>query len=273
MTKRGPSATSQPPRLALRLARTRYPFVACELFCCDIDAVLGALLEDDELLALLFSYVQQPAPLNPLLAGYFGKVAGMLLLRRAPELTRFLEARPAVLAGLVAHIGTTSVAEVLLRLLGADEQLQQPPEATHWLAATPLLESILDCLAPGCSPDTQSNAAVTLAAIARVAPSPLASRLSSPEFVERLLSHAYEPCPAASATHGLDVCAALISTRLPAPLPPPPPRPYVPPAMREAAAAAEASQAQAAERLAEVPIVFSLLWASERGCGRKKEGS
>ena len=113
----------------------------------------------------------------------------------------------------------------------------------------------------------QANAAVALAAIARLAPSsPLAARLASPACVERLLAHAYAAGGAvgggavgdgdglgragasAAATHGLDVVVALIGPRGPMPPPPSPTKAYVPPPLLEAAEAAMADQVRDGER-------------------------
>lgn len=47
----------------------KYPFVACELFCCEIEGVLTTLLEDDKLMDKLFSILDLPTPLDCVLAG------------------------------------------------------------------------------------------------------------------------------------------------------------------------------------------------------------
>lgn len=57
-----------------------------------------------------------------MLAGYFSRVMGSLLLRRTQEVMQYLQKHPALLSSMVEHVDTTSVAEVLVRLVGADEQ-------------------------------------------------------------------------------------------------------------------------------------------------------
>ena len=71
----------------------RYPFTACEVFCCEVEAVFNTLLEDPELLALLFSLLNQEPPLNSKTAGYFGRLIGHLLLRKTTELMQYLQVR------------------------------------------------------------------------------------------------------------------------------------------------------------------------------------
>lgn len=57
-----------------------------------------------------------------MLAGYFSRVMGSLLLRRTQDIMQYLQRHQDLLASLVAHVDCTSIAEVLVRLVGADEQ-------------------------------------------------------------------------------------------------------------------------------------------------------
>ena len=60
----------------------KFPFVACEVFCCEVDAVLDALLESARHLNHLFSLLAGPPPLNSVLAGYFARILTALLIKR-----------------------------------------------------------------------------------------------------------------------------------------------------------------------------------------------
>jgi serine/threonine-protein phosphatase 6 regulatory subunit 3 len=57
-----------------------------------------------------------------MLAGYFSRVMGSLLLRRTQDVMQYLQRHQDLLLQLVEHVDTTSIAEVLVRLVGADEQ-------------------------------------------------------------------------------------------------------------------------------------------------------
>ncbi|XP_074365061.1 uncharacterized protein LOC141706153 [Apium graveolens] len=52
----------------------KFPFVACEIFTCEVDIILKALVEDEGLMDLLFSFLEPENSHNALLAGYFSKV-------------------------------------------------------------------------------------------------------------------------------------------------------------------------------------------------------
>ena len=47
----------------------KYPYVACEVFCCNSDSIMKSLLGEEELMAQLFSALDLPKPLNCVLAG------------------------------------------------------------------------------------------------------------------------------------------------------------------------------------------------------------
>ena len=69
----------------------RYPYYACEIFTCEIDGIFTTVFENSELLDLLFSLLERPSPLPPVLAGYFAKVVSSLLTRRTADCMLFLQ--------------------------------------------------------------------------------------------------------------------------------------------------------------------------------------
>lgn len=192
----------------------RYPFTACEVFCCEVEAVFNTLLEDPELMRLLFSLLQTPAPLDSKTAGYFGRVVGHLLLRKTNELMQYLQEQPEILEALINHVDTTSIADIVKRLVGADEQSSMLfiPAYAQWLSGTSLVDLLLQRLSPSHSAEAQANAADILSAIANTQPSPLATKLTKEECITALFKHALIPgqhvlVPA------LDVCIALVEPK------------------------------------------------------------
>ena len=70
--------------MALRIA---------QVLCCEVDAIFGTMLGDPAIMASLFSLLARLKPLDCMLAGYFSRVLTGLLLRRAREVLRYLQAR------------------------------------------------------------------------------------------------------------------------------------------------------------------------------------
>ncbi|CAI9770812.1 unnamed protein product [Fraxinus pennsylvanica] len=193
----------------------KYPFIACEVFTCEIDVIFKTLVEEEELMDLLFSFLEPNRPHSALLAGYFSKVVICLMLRKTIPLMNYVKAHQDVFKLLVDLIGITSIMEVLVRLVGADDHLySNSMDVIQWLADSNLLEMIVDKLDTANPPEVHANAAETLCAITRNAPSPLATKLSSPSFVARIFDRALKDSHSKSAlVHSLSVCISLLDPR------------------------------------------------------------
>ncbi|ESQ36095.1 hypothetical protein EUTSA_v10006825mg [Eutrema salsugineum] len=193
----------------------KFPFISCEIFTCEIDVILKTLVEDEELMDLLFSFLEPNRPHSALLAGYFSKVVICLMIRKTAALMNYVKGHQNVFCQLVDLIGITSIMEVLVRLVGADDHVYPNfLDVMQWLADSNLLEMIVDKLKPSSLPEVQANAAETLCAISRNAPSALATQLSSPGFVARIFGHALEDSHSKSGlVHSLSVCTALLDPR------------------------------------------------------------
>ncbi|XP_030546141.1 serine/threonine-protein phosphatase 6 regulatory subunit 3 isoform X1 [Rhodamnia argentea] len=205
----------EPPEDAESKRAFKFPFIACEIFTCEIDVILKTLVEEEELMDLLFSFLDPNRPHSALLAGYFSKVVVCLMLRKTVQLMNYVQAHEDVFRKLVDLIGITSIMEVLVRLVGADDHVYPNfLDVMQWLAESNLLEMIVDKLSPSCPPEVQANAAETLCAITRNSPSALATKLSSASFVERVFSHALEESPSISGlVHSLSVCISLLDPK------------------------------------------------------------
>ncbi|KAI3520522.1 hypothetical protein L1887_09971 [Cichorium endivia] len=193
----------------------KFPFIACEIFTCEIDVIFKTLVEEEELMNLLFSFLEPTRSHSALLAGYFSKVVICLMLRKTVPLMNYVQAHQHVFQQLVDLIGITSIKEVLVRLVGGDDHMYPNyEEVMQWLADSNLLEMIVDKLNPSASPEVHANAAETLCAITRSAPSPLASKLSSSSYVTRIFGHALEDSHSKSGlVHSLSVCISLLDPK------------------------------------------------------------
>jgi serine/threonine-protein phosphatase 6 regulatory subunit 3 len=179
-----------------------------------VEALFNTLLEDGELMGLLFSLLDGPAPLSSKTAGYFGRVVGTLLLRKTNEMMQHLQDNVGLLEKLVNHVDTVSIAEIIKRIVGADDQssILFLPQYAQWLAETQLVDLLLARLSESSSADAQANAADILSAIAHTQPSPLALKLTNSACITTLFSHAMAPGKAVLVP-ALDVCIALVEPR------------------------------------------------------------
>ncbi|KAM1205751.1 hypothetical protein ACFX2I_006529 [Malus domestica] len=205
----------EPPEDAESKRAFKFPFIACEVFTCEIDVILKTLVDEEELMNLLFSFLEPNRPHSAPLAGYFGKVVVCLMIRKTAPLMNYVQAHQDVFRQLVDLIGITSIMEVLVRLVGADDHVYPNfIDVMQWLAESNMLEMIVDKLSPTNSPEVHANVAETLSAITRNAPSALANKLSSPSFVTRIFGHALEDSHSKSGlVHSLSVCISLLDPK------------------------------------------------------------
>ncbi|KHG05028.1 Serine/threonine-protein phosphatase 6 regulatory subunit 3 [Gossypium arboreum] len=205
----------EPPEDADNKRSFKFPFIACEIFTCEIDVILRTLAEEEELMNLLFSFLEPNRLHSALLAGYFSKVVVCLMLRKTVPLMNYVQVHQDVFCQLVDLIGITSIMEVLVRLVAADDHVYPNfSDVMQWLADSNLLEMIVDKLSPSCAPEVHANAAETLCAITRNVPSALATKLSSPSFVARIFGHALEDSHSKSGlVNSLSVCISLLDPK------------------------------------------------------------
>ncbi|XP_019431259.1 PREDICTED: serine/threonine-protein phosphatase 6 regulatory subunit 3-like isoform X2 [Lupinus angustifolius] len=193
----------------------KFPFLACEVFTCEVDTILKTLVEDEELMNLLFSFLDPTHSHSNLLAGYFSKVVICLLLRKTVPFMQYVQAHQEIMRKLVELIGITSIMEVLIRLIAPDEHMYvNHVDAMQWIEETDVLEMIVDKFSSSDSPEVHANAAETLCAITRFAPAGLSAKISSPSFVGRLFRHALEDSrPKSVLVNSLCVCISLLDPK------------------------------------------------------------
>ncbi|CAN4097649.1 unnamed protein product [Withania somnifera] len=168
----------------------KFPFIASEIFTCEIDVILKTLAEEEELMNLLFSFLEPNCPHSALLAGYFSKVVICLMLRKTVPLMNYLQAHHDVFRQMVDLIGITSIKEVLVRFVGADDQIYpNTTDVMQWLADSNLLEMLVDKLSPSVS-------------------------YQDLLFVARIFGYALEDSHSKSAlVHSLTVCISLLDSK------------------------------------------------------------
>ncbi|RLM73075.1 serine/threonine-protein phosphatase 6 regulatory subunit 3-like isoform X1 [Panicum miliaceum] len=193
----------------------RFPFIACEIFTCEVDVIMKTLVEDEDLMNLLFSFLKPDHPHGTLSAGYFAKVVICLMMRKTLPLVSYVQGHPEIVSQLVDLIGITSIMEVLIRLIGADETMYSSyADSMQWLDDIKVLEMIVDKFSTSDCPEVHANAAEILCAVTRYAPPALAAKISSPSFVGRLFQHAFEDSrPKSVLVHSLSVCISLLDPK------------------------------------------------------------
>ncbi|KAG7216097.1 hypothetical protein INR49_007849 [Caranx melampygus] len=220
--------TTEPPAGVEETRRFKYPNIACELLTCDVGVINDKLGNEEPLLETLYAFLEQPSPLNPLLASFFSKTIGNLITRKTEQVISFLRRKEGFLSLVLKHIDTSAMMDVLLRLISCVEPPLLRLETLTWLNEEKLAQRLIELIHPERDEERQSNASQTLCDIIRLSrdqanqlqeisqPDPLLTVLESQESVEQLLQNMFSGERTESCiVNGIQVLLTLLEIRRP----------------------------------------------------------
>lgn len=220
--------TTEPPAGGEEIKRFKYPNIACELLTCDVGVINDKLGNEEPLLETLYAFLEQPSPLNPLLASFFSKTVGNLITRKTEQVISFLRPKEGFLSLVLKHIDTSAMMDVLLRLISCVEPPPLRLETLTWLNEEKLAQRLIELIHPERDEERQSNASQTLCDIIRLSrdqanqlqeisqPDPLLTVLESQESVEQLLQNMFSGERTESCiVNGIQVLLTLLEIRRP----------------------------------------------------------
>ncbi|XP_030282135.1 serine/threonine-protein phosphatase 6 regulatory subunit 2 isoform X2 [Sparus aurata] len=227
--------TTEPPAGVEEIKRFKYPNIACELLTCDVGVINDKMGNEEPLLETLYSFLEQPSPLNPLLASFFSKTIGNLITRKTEQVLSFLRRKEGFLSLVLKHIDTSAMMDVLLRLISCVEPPPLRLETLTWLNEEKLAQRLVELIHPERDEEAcvflsqrQSNASQTLCDIIRLSrdqanqlqemsqPDPLLTVLESQECVEQLLQNMFSGETTESCIiNGIQVLLTLLEIRRP----------------------------------------------------------
>eukprot|EP00191_Tetraselmis_sp_GSL018_P007983 CAMPEP_0177603502 /NCGR_PEP_ID=MMETSP0419_2-20121207/15551_1 /TAXON_ID=582737 /ORGANISM="Tetraselmis sp., Strain GSL018" /LENGTH=505 /DNA_ID=CAMNT_0019097287 /DNA_START=213 /DNA_END=1731 /DNA_ORIENTATION=- len=186
-----PAEAAQDAAESENLLKAKYTQVACELLCSENQEICDLVSKDAELIAApqRTRRVLWPDLLHD-------------PLQDAPDVMQHLQDNPMVLRNLLKHSGSSSLAEVIIRIAASDEP---------WVAETDLVEALLDKLGPNHSADEQVRAAEVLCGINTDIfhfANPVKQKLYSVENIEKLCVCAF------GSTDKIMVPAVMVFTNL-----------------------------------------------------------
>uniref|UniRef100_A0A8C7PZD0 Serine/threonine-protein phosphatase 6 regulatory subunit 2 n=1 Tax=Oncorhynchus mykiss TaxID=8022 RepID=A0A8C7PZD0_ONCMY len=195
--------TTEPPAGLEETRRFKHPNIACELLTSDVGVINDKLGGEKPLLDTLYSFLEQPPPLNPLLASFFSKTIGNLITRKTEQVISFLRGKEGFLGLVLNHINTSAMMDLLLRLISCVEPAPLRHDTLNWLNEEQLAQRLIELIHPGKDEEKQSNASQTVCDIIRLSrdqanqlqenseADPLLAVLESQECVGQLLDNMF----------------------------------------------------------------------------------
>lgn len=173
--------------------RTKYSYVACEILSSEVYSIHESLLANPEYLRDFWKYTSQPAPLDPVQAGYFTKVNEALLEKKTEDMIAFIKTVDNVVADMMRHVDCPMIMDLLLKLIS----LEKEPEGqgiVDWLQSQGLVPMLLSYITPSHPASTQTSAGDFLKAIITISANATGqdtSVIGPNELTRQLVS---EPC-------------------------------------------------------------------------------
>ncbi|KAJ3612401.1 hypothetical protein NHX12_020677 [Muraenolepis orangiensis] len=218
--------TTEPPTDLEERSRFKFPNIACELLTADVSIINDKLGGDESLLEMLYHFLEQSPPLNPLLASFFSKTIGNLIARKTEQVISFLRKKEGFIGLVLNHIDASAMMDLLLRLISCVEPAPLRQEVLVWLNEEKLIQRLIELIYTGSDEERQSNASQTLCDIIRLSrdqanqmqenmePDPLLAVLESQESVAGLLKSMFEGEQSQPAiVNGTQVLLTLLETR------------------------------------------------------------
>lgn len=100
--------------------RNRYAFVAAEVLSSDNWSIYEALMESQALLRAFWSFLERPAPLDPLQASYFTKVNESLFDKKTDEMLDLLKSIETAVPNMLRHVDCPMVMDLLLKIISLE---------------------------------------------------------------------------------------------------------------------------------------------------------
>jgi len=204
--------------------RFKYPNVASELLTTDSPGILDVICTTESL-DLIWGVLDQPAPLNPLIASYFTKLIMMLLNKRPELITGYMYGKQIVFNKLISHLGTSAIMDVIRRMTTVDSGHGGFP-LMQWLSGDKQLIAILvglfEVSASGADAMILTNAATLMNDLVIdgrkeaielqefASPSPFLNQLESEMHLSLLLKHVLQSGNRVALDKGLPVILTLL---------------------------------------------------------------
>lgn len=149
----------EPPEELEERLRFKLPNIASEVITCDVPQINEKLSSDSALLDKMYSFLESPPPLNPLLTSFFSKAFGVLITRRPEQnwysyqytclqVIEYIKVKQGFTGLLLTHIATSAVMDLLLRLITCVEGTENKQNILTWLNEEQLIQRVVALLAP-----------------------------------------------------------------------------------------------------------------------------
>lgn len=184
--------TNEPEPDATEQRKLRYPAVACEILCSEVEEIDNFIFENTEYLDKIYNFFLSDK-LNPFLTNTVCRVAGSLLNTKVSKSLSYMKNKENFLDRFLKHLSNPAISDFLTKIINIEGQ-PEGEGTLKWLVEEKLIQKIVNQLGKDYSQDEQESASQTLLDILAVSTldSPLMAELESEETLTVLLNNTLE---------------------------------------------------------------------------------
>lgn len=149
--------TTVPPADVCDTLRFKHSNIACEILTSDLQSINRSIVCEQSVLLKLYAFLEQDAPLNPLLLSFFSKVFGMLWTQKPKQdwftyqfvcvtLLEFLKSRGNFLETVLRHVYSPVMLDLVYHMVTHIEGPDIRKTLYEWLMEQKLVESLIGIL-------------------------------------------------------------------------------------------------------------------------------
>ena len=101
--------------------RQKYAYVACEILSSETWSIIEAVLENQENLRHFWGFLNRPAPLDSVAAGYFTKINETLFDKKTEEMVDFVKTLENIMPAMLQHVDCLMVMDLLLKMISMEK--------------------------------------------------------------------------------------------------------------------------------------------------------
>lgn len=147
--------------------RQKYAYASCEILSSETWSIMEAMIENKDSLRKFWSFLEQDAPLDPVIAGYFSKIVEPLLDKKTGDMVEFIKSYGSFVPMVLKHIDTPNIMDVLLKMISV-ERSEGGAGVIEWLHDQDLMPSLLAFVGPTHPTSTQIAAGDFIKAIVTI---------------------------------------------------------------------------------------------------------
>jgi hypothetical protein len=191
--------TLEPEDDAEDKVKFKYPHLSCELLTCEVEAIINSLSENEQLMGMLWAFLDRHEPLNSLLGSFTSKVLSMLLNQKSTVIFNFVRDKEGFMSSFLNHLGTSAIMDLLLQMVAAPDSDQCRVDLAWWFKEQGVVEKLVDFIHPALDSKQCANASQTLCDMIRISresaqmagPTPLLETLESDMTMKKLLENMF----------------------------------------------------------------------------------